>query len=295
MNSRIKELIKKAKKGDRASAFELGEIFRKGEETKIDYDQARYYYHIAAKAGSIAAINNLGLCYEKENKFDVARQFYLIAEEKDPNPIYEFNLGNIYNKLGNKDESLRWFTLSADNGDEDAPREVEKLTGQKYQGTKQKQTTVSQATPQPSQNNSKLPPPNASQERKLTGQEKVNAMLKAATEGNIDMQYYCGSSYENGDNGFPINRQEAFKWYQKAATNGHTTAQCNLGVFYIEQGNIQEAIKWLTLSADKGLAMAQCNLGLLYKQSGNRDKARYYLSLAAKQGDEVAKAYLEAL
>jgi TPR repeat protein len=49
---------------------------------------------------------------------------------------------------------------------------------------------------------------------------------------------------------------EAFKWYMKAANQGFTDAEINLGIYYEDglgvEKNIPEAIKWYAKAAEKG-------------------------------------------
>ena len=69
---------------------------------------------------------------------------------------------------------------------------------------------------------------------------------------------------------FPRNYKEALRWYRKAAEQGYSVAQFNLGVMY-ENGlglpqDYIEALKWYRKAADQGIADAQNNLGLMYKK-----------------------------
>ena len=54
---------------------------------------------------------------------------------------------------------------------------------------------------------------------------------KAAVQGNTDAQNNLGSMYENGK-GVPQNNAEAVTWYVVAAGQGNSHAQNNLGVMY---------------------------------------------------------------
>ena len=60
-----------------------------------------------------------------------------------------------------------------------------------------------------------------------------------------------------GGIGVPENNAEAFKWFRKAAEQGHAKAQYNLGLMYDKgQGVPQdyaEAVKWYRLAAEQGL------------------------------------------
>ena len=60
----------------------------------------------------------------------------------------------------------------------------------------------------------------------------------------------------------------AVEWYTKAAMQGDTRAQYNLGVMY-EKGlgvieDAKVAVEWYTKAAMQGVAKAQLNLGIMY-------------------------------
>ena len=73
----------------------------------------------------------------------------------------------------------------------------------------------------------------------------------------------------------PQNRDEAFKWYQKAANFGYPKAVFNLGVMY-ESGNgvsqnMRMAVHQYELAAELGVAEAMNNLGNAYHQGKGID------------------------
>lgn len=86
----------------------------------------------------------------------------------------------------------------------------------------------------------------------------------------------------------------------KAAQQGNSTAQYELGICY-EEGkgipkNIDKAIEWYTKAAEKGLALAQYQLGHCFRFGQgvkiNRAKAREWYTKAAEQGNEMAQVEL---
>ena len=60
----------------------------------------------------------------------------------------------------------------------------------------------------------------------------------------------------NNGQGVKQDKQEAVKWYRKAAEQGDPDAQCNLGVCCANgegvKQNVQEAVKWFRQSAEQG-------------------------------------------
>ena len=68
----------------------------------------------------------------------------------------------------------------------------------------------------------------------------------------------------------PADFQEAAKWYEAAAKQGHLDAQCRIGTAY-EHGfgvpeNPTEAVKWYRLASEQGSLWGQYHLGLMYSE-----------------------------
>jgi hypothetical protein len=116
-----------------------------------------------------------------------------------------------------------------------------------------------------------------------------------AEQGDPDAQMLLGLVFKTER--IPQDYQEDIKWYKKAAEQGVTQAQNNLGWMY-EHGqgvqlNFEEAAKWYKKSADQGNTSAQYNLGTMYdKGQGvpqNYVIAYMFYNLAALNGNEQAK------
>ena len=96
---------------------------------------------------------------------------------------------------------------------------------------------------------------------------------------------------------------EAVKWYRKAAEQGNSSAQCNLGICYYKGQGVAEdneqAIKWFRKAAEQEEAVAQYFIGECYENGyGVRediDEAIKWYRKAAEQGDEDAIEKLEEL
>ena len=91
---------------------------------------------------------------------------------------------------------------------------------------------------------------------------------KAAEQGYSDAQYNLGLCLKDGI-GIQKDSLEAAKWFHKAAEQGHAQAQCLLGSFYIlgigVSVNPWEGVKWYRKSAEQGYATAQYCLGSCYE------------------------------
>lgn len=77
----IEELQAKAKKGDIEAQFQLGWKYHIGEGVVQDYEQAVYWYRIAAKQGNSWAQNNLGVLYNNGEGVKINKQLAYIYYE----------------------------------------------------------------------------------------------------------------------------------------------------------------------------------------------------------------------
>lgn len=99
-------------------------------------------------------------------------------------------------------------------------------------------------------------------------EQAVKYYESAAEQGHSGAQYCLGCCYDSGE-GVEIDEPEAARWYRKAAKQGHVWAQYNLGCCYDAGEGVcqspQEAARWYRLAAEQGFADAQFNLGDCYE------------------------------
>jgi uncharacterized protein len=86
----------------------------------------------------------------------------------------------------------------------------------------------------------------------------VHQLHVDADKGDAEAQYALGGAYYNR-NGVPRNMAEGARWLERAATNGHPRAQCDLGTMYLKKDagvkqDYGEALKWLRRAATYGVA-----------------------------------------
>jgi TPR repeat protein len=120
---------------------------------------------------------------------------------------------------------------------------------------------------------------------------------KAADDANAS--YHKGHSYLNGQ-GVKQDSKKAVLWFRKAAEQGHSMAQSNLGVMYCQglgvQQNYQQAMQWYLKAAEQCNANAQACLGRMYIE-GNGVQQDYYQAeqwfrMATEQGNAIGQYYL---
>lgn len=93
---------------------------------------------------------------------------------------------------------------------------------------------------------------------------------KAIDAGWTDAMVSLAGDYSVGVNGLPENKQEAFRWYRRAAEQGNLTAMMMLGSAYrYGDGvprNYEEAVVWWRRGADAGSQQCMINLARSYER-----------------------------
>ena len=115
--------------------------------------------------------------------------------------------------------------------------------------------------------------------------------LEKAAKKNKDKQYELGMRYDE-----EAKYSKAYASFDKAAKQGHATAQYRVGLCYDKGRGVEKdekkAAEWYRQAAMQGEAAAQCNLGLLYFQGicveKNLKTAVIWYNKAAIQGNAHA-------
>lgn len=121
---------------------------------------------------------------------------------------------------------------------------------------------------------------------------------KAASLGSLSAQCELANMCFLGQ-GTEKNLKKAFLWWEKAANAGCAKSQMELAVMYMNgeyvERSIEMAKKYFELSANQGLDEAQYKLAMLYKMCGKETSAREWIKKSAAQGNEKAKIELESI
>ena len=127
-------------------------------------------------------------------------------------------------------------------------------------------------------------------------QEAIKLFTLAANQGDMIAQYKLGHIYHNGE-GVSIDYSEAIKWFTLSAEQGYQLAQRRLAMCYFfgegTEINYKEAYRWFILAAEQGDPGAQSILGFMYYYgegvNQNYSTALEWYALAAEQGDDLAQ------
>lgn len=135
-------------------------------------------------------------------------------------------------------------------------------------------------------------------------------LIEIAEHGDVAAQLYLAAQYRDGNNGFELNKDKAFEWFQRAAEQGDAQAQYEVGMCYelgtgVKQ-NYNEAAEWYHKAAEQGNTYAQMQLGGLYNnglgvKEDKTESLRWYhkaeetLIETAERGDVEMQFYLAIL
>lgn len=96
--------------------------------------------------------------------------------------------------------------------------------------------------------------------------ESIMWLQKAADQGHTDAQYNLGFAHRAG-NGVPINFEQALIWYRLAAEGGSTKAQRDIALMYESGAGVpldqEQAFFWYQKAAEQGLAASQLKVGVM--------------------------------
>lgn len=127
-------------------------------------------------------------------------------------------------------------------------------------------------------------------------QRALSEWLPLAKQGQANAQYDVGMMYFRG-RGVTKDDVLAEQWLNKAANQGHTSAQTILGTMYTMTDlgippNFELAVKWLRKAAEQGSHHSLLMLGRMYEQGrgvpANLVIACALLHLAVEQGNSMA-------
>lgn len=125
----------------------------------------------------------------------------------------------------------------------------------------------------------------------------IAELTASAEKGDPEAQYDLAVRYYHGFYGASHDFAAALKWFQKAAEQGHASAQNRLALMYENgEGTIKDlsaALKWLQKAAAQGSDTAQYNLALMYYEGKGTTKdlsaAFKWRQKAADQGNPLAQ------
>lgn len=132
------------------------------------------------------------------------------------------------------------------------------------------------------------------------GARAMPIFRKLAEQGRVSAMHSIAHTYLYGIAGVEQDRDQAFRWFTRAAQNGCPQAMYHLGMCNAEgfgtPKNPALALEWYKKSAARGDEDAEFRVGDCYEKGigsePNRDEARRWYKLAAEHGQPEARERL---
>ncbi len=282
-----------AKKGDELSQFNLGVMYSRGEGTEKNGSRALEWYMRSAAQGYAPAQFNLGTVFLQgvftaKDEQKAAAWWQKAAEQGFVQA--QFNLASLYCQGIGVQRDLEqckfWYSRAASNGDTNARKMLDRIKASEIVPEPERETEKTAAPVLATTTSAKKPSAGDSLSeqkrsekkqdksaiRRISATEQVqlskaqaaftrnnymkshNIWLPLAENGIAEAQYSLGFLYQSGW-GPERDLLQAVEWYSRAAEQGETRAQFNLGVLLINgeddvEKDTEAGIIWLTRSAD---------------------------------------------
>ena len=124
----------------------------------------------------------------------------------------------------------------------------------------------------------------------------LDMLRKSADGGYPEAQAKLGFFYQSGAGGLSISKEDALKWFERAASSGHIMAHYNLAHLCTDNDKI---IAMLTFAANHGVIEAQVMIGIDYMGGSSpgselglpvcQERAKYWLQKAVHEDPQVLR------
>jgi TPR repeat protein len=307
----VKNLLRRAIKGDSSAQGFLAWKYYKGEGVPKDDKEAVKWFIKAADQGNDKAQNMLGVMYAEgrgvTKDYTEAAKWYRNAAEQG-NPVAQSNLASRYaNGQGvPKDdyEAIKWYRKSAEQGEAAGQAGLGMMYAAGRGVSKDDSEAVVWFRKSADQGNASGQSSLGVMCRDGRGvskddSEAVKWFRKSAEQGNASGQSQLGEMYRDG-RGVSKDDSEAVKWFRKSADQGNASGESNLGFMYeLGRGvgkDYSEAVRWYKKAAEQGNATGQSNLGVMYRDGRgvNKDESEAvkWFRKSAEQGNAYGQANL---
>ena len=206
------------------------------------------------------------------------RNFYLLARDGDPEAQYQ--LANCYSKgYGVEVNDSLAFVWAKRSAEQDYPSGLYFLA-YCYETGKGCSHNMSNAN--------------------FLYKKAYDKALQLANRGDASAQFVVGKVLDYGNGGIAQEQSAAVRWYKRAAEQGYSGAQFNLGNCYqLGEGvkeNKETAVYWYRQAALQGDADAQYMLALCYASGDgiakSARKAIEWFKQSSRQGNRLAQQIL---
>lgn len=231
----VKWMRKAAEQGHCGAQYELGDVYMRGRGVNIDEREAVKWLRKAAEQGHRVAQHDLGYAYMQGRGvgFDEREaEKWLRAYTGDNNEAM-YLLGMAY-QISEGEKAFHYYKNAAAHGYTDARLKL-------YCFFKDEEETIRWF-----------------REAAEKGDDEAAVILDGfehMDDHEIDSIYWLGEGYWSD-----FGEKEAFHYYKIAANHGHTGAMCRLATFYMNgfavEKDKEEAVRWFRKAAENGDGLA---------------------------------------
>jgi TPR repeat protein len=124
--------------------------------------------------------------------------------------------------------------------------------------------------------------------------------LEAARRRDSSSQLNVGYFYDNGI-GVRVDKNEALTWYRRAYRGGDSSGAKNIGLIWLERGDIKRAQKWLERAVMGGVEDSRLHLAKICLMRGRAEDAADHLRrvvdshVVSMESQRQARATLRSL
>lgn len=310
------------KSGTSYAKYALGNLYYNGDGVEQDYEVAFELYEEVSDDNAFASLKcaemykkGLGCdasIEDSERYYEKAFGQFMMAEEKQPDELYEYQLGRMLfvgeGCVPNLAQSIEYLEMAAEkkniyaeylvskiyideNIDEKIPKAIERLTELADKG---EHSNAQYALGKLYADIEK---------EKYYNLEKGLAYLEAACSQEHEYaQYFLGKLYTDSEREI-YDMNKGIGYLELSAVQGNEFAQYRLGKLYTDSTfeiyDLLKGIGYLELSAEQENEFALYQLGKLYTNSElkiyDMEKGIGYLQRSAEQGNGYAQYYLGKL
>lgn len=268
-----------AEKGNCFAQYEMGRCLRYGIGVEPNLEQARSWLEIAASKGYGRAMRFLGDIYQEEAKIEKALQYYESAvANRDARALNELgDLYRLHKDFRDGKKAVDYYLKAIDQGDIDAQVGLGKCyeNGVGVEMDKRKAFELYQKAVKLGNSWAykclgvcyQIGAGTTKDLEKAVEHFEIAEQLGQSVLDLANLQEELACNFGQGINGQQIDYTKAYVLYRKAAERGHSNAQYNMGICYLQGFGVQRdqdmAIYYFTLAESQGRKEASEVLKLL--------------------------------
>lgn len=303
-----------AEKGDAKSQFQLGMMYRNGDNIPKSEITAVNWFTKAAEQGNDDAQYELGLSYMNSRGVseDLRQAFFWIEKSASQGKSAAQNMLGYMHAVGigtlkNAQLAVQWFLAAAEQGNSSSQRYLAQMY-QRGEGVPKSDETALiwwKKSAELGDAQAQAAYGFLYAEGKRLEKNPTQALYwyrKAADQGEQSAQFLLGMLFYSGRD-IPRDDQQAAHWFRKSAEQGNMAAQLKLGDIHMYGHGVPvdvlQATRWYRMAAENGHAEGQMKLAARYMDgkgmAKDYEEAFFWITQSAEQGNALAQSILGSM